>query len=139
MLSLPFHCFFLSVSTLCQLAAVKISVEIFPLKNNSSLPQGSLGVSGLIQGDLVQTPLTGSNSIQGTLTVGPHLWILSSPGDQRCSLVEGRAVGYRHPSGRSRHWRMMMEPKDPGMRFTFNILKVNFKKKVFWMHNKYGQ
>jgi len=50
-------------------------------------------VSDLIQVDLVQTPLTGSSSsIQDTHTVGPPLWILSWPGGQRYSLVEGRTV-----------------------------------------------
>lgn len=62
-------------------------------KKKSLLLQGLLGVSGLIRGDLDQTPLTGSNSIQGTLTVGPPLWILNWPGGRRYSLAEERAVG----------------------------------------------
>lgn len=49
-------------------------------------------MNGLIQGVLVQTPLTGSNNIQGTLTVGPPLWILSWPGGLKYSLVEEKAV-----------------------------------------------
>lgn len=52
-----------------------------------------MGVSGLILGGLVQTPLTDSNSIQGILTVGLPLWILSWPGGLRCSLEEGKTVG----------------------------------------------
>lgn len=52
------------------------------------LPQVLLGVSGLIQEDLVQTLLTDSNSIQGTLTVGHPRWIQSWHGDRKCSLVE---------------------------------------------------
>lgn len=54
---------------------------------------GLLGVSGLIQGDLVQIPLIGSNSIQGTLTAGPPLWILNWPGGRRYFLAAGRTVG----------------------------------------------
>lgn len=79
------------------------------------LSQGLLGVSDQILEDLVRTPLTGSNSIQGILTVGPPLWILSWPGGRRSSRVEARAVGWHPPSGRNRLWRMMMAPKDPGI------------------------
>lgn len=68
-----------------------VCLDMVILKNPIS--QDLLGVSGLIRGDLVQTPLTGSNSIQGTLTVGPPLWILSWPGGRRYSLAEGRVVG----------------------------------------------
>lgn len=71
-------------------AAVNVKKNI---SLNPALPQDLLGVSGLIQGDLVQTPLIDSNSIQGILTVGLPLWILSWPGGQRYSQEEGKAVG----------------------------------------------
>lgn len=92
-----------------------VIVQPSGFKTIAWLSQGLLDVSGLIQEDLVQNPLTGSNLFQGNLSVGLLQWTLRYPGVQRCSLVVGRAVGLHHHSDKNRDWRRRMGPKDPGM------------------------
>lgn len=107
---------------------LKLLSNLSYLRKIALLSQDLLDVSGLIQEDLVQNPLTGSNRFQGSLSVGPLQWTLRWPGGQRCSLVVGRAAALHHHSDRSRQWTRTTGPKDSGKD---EHLRLEFGRNVF--------